>query len=455
MISYIKLKKYKSFSNIYFDLRDKHNIPKNIAYIYGENGSGKTNLISSVDFISSTFDTLKLQRMDKKYGQHQLENKEELLNDPDFNFYLYNVISNNPFTLKAMIENCKMLNSYNENMFIEIGFYINSHHGIYIMEFNDSEIIHEKLSFVINDRKGTYFDISKSNIKMSPSVFTDSKYKKTLSDLIKQFWGKHTFMSIMNKELEEKNRKYLESSISANFFHFYDFIYSISTLRKAPMESKGKIGYSNNTFLNNMDNGYISIRINEKYNKIQNTAKLLKKFYTSLYSDILDVYYNEEIENEYIKYDLFFKKRIGKKVLNIPVNLESSGTRHLLLGLPFFIASVCGKTVFADEIESNIHDVLFDEFMKNFSNKVNGQFIATTHNTNLMNGLDPKNIYILATDFEGEKEIISIDDYEERVQKNHNIQNKYLRGDFDGIPITKEFDLFSTVNGIIKDSNCE
>ena len=45
MISYIKLKNFKSFSDVQLDLRGAHGIHKKVALIYGENGSGKSNLM--------------------------------------------------------------------------------------------------------------------------------------------------------------------------------------------------------------------------------------------------------------------------------------------------------------------------------------------------------------------------------------------------------------------------
>lgn len=50
MLSYIRLRNFKSFSDIMFDLRGKGGIPKKKVFVYGENGSGKSNLISSLFF---------------------------------------------------------------------------------------------------------------------------------------------------------------------------------------------------------------------------------------------------------------------------------------------------------------------------------------------------------------------------------------------------------------------
>ena len=47
MFEYIKLKNFKSFGNIEFNLSDRKGIPKNLILVYGENGIGKSNLASA------------------------------------------------------------------------------------------------------------------------------------------------------------------------------------------------------------------------------------------------------------------------------------------------------------------------------------------------------------------------------------------------------------------------
>ena len=47
MFEYIKLKNFKSFGNIEFNLSDRKGIPKNLIHVYGENGIGKSNLASA------------------------------------------------------------------------------------------------------------------------------------------------------------------------------------------------------------------------------------------------------------------------------------------------------------------------------------------------------------------------------------------------------------------------
>ena len=54
MFEYIKLKNFKSFGDITFDLTDKNGNPKKLVLIYGENGIGKSNLASVYYMLSET-----------------------------------------------------------------------------------------------------------------------------------------------------------------------------------------------------------------------------------------------------------------------------------------------------------------------------------------------------------------------------------------------------------------
>lgn len=51
-----------------------------------------------------------------------------------------------------------------------------------------------------------------------------------------------------------------------------------------------------------------------------------------------------------------------------------------------------------------------------------------------MKQLSNENVYILRTDAEGNKDIVTIDDYDFRTQETNSIQSKYLNGDYAGVP---------------------
>lgn len=51
MFTYIKLKNFMSFRDIKFDFRNGRKGFKKFVAIYGENGSGKSNFVRSIDFL--------------------------------------------------------------------------------------------------------------------------------------------------------------------------------------------------------------------------------------------------------------------------------------------------------------------------------------------------------------------------------------------------------------------
>ena len=151
----------------------------------------------------------------------------------------------------------------------------------------------------------------------------------------------------------------------------------------------------------------------------------------------------------------YFSKLIDDKVKEIPFELESTGTQQLLEIIKFIFLSIIGNTVIVDEMENGIHDLLIYEvissLLDSFNYIENAQFIATTHSTYLMEMLPKESIYILVSDVLGRKNILSIDNFDFRTQKNNNIRLKYLRGDYSGIPNTGYLDFNDLVNQVRED----
>ena len=59
MFTYIKLKNFMSFKDVTFDLKKGNKGPKNFIAVYGENGSGKSNFVSSIDLLRRSMILLK------------------------------------------------------------------------------------------------------------------------------------------------------------------------------------------------------------------------------------------------------------------------------------------------------------------------------------------------------------------------------------------------------------
>ena len=162
----------------------------------------------------------------------------------------------------------------------------------------------------------------------------------------------------------------------------------------------------------------------------------IKRVLGGLYSDIEDVFYEIQERGDSIDYRLMVKKVVDGDVLTIPMIQESAGTRKIVNLLPLLLSAVRGGIVCIDEIDSSIHDLMMASIIENLDEHMEGQCIATTHNTILMETLAPKYVYIISVDSEGEKQVISVDSYKQRTQKNHNMRIRYLRGDYAGIPYT-------------------
>ncbi|ECK6839254.1 AAA family ATPase, partial [Listeria monocytogenes] len=58
MFSKLILKNFKSLTDIEIDFNEKANAPKNMVFIYGENGSGKSNVIQAFSILKESISTL-------------------------------------------------------------------------------------------------------------------------------------------------------------------------------------------------------------------------------------------------------------------------------------------------------------------------------------------------------------------------------------------------------------
>ncbi len=445
MLSYIKLKNFKSFSNIMFDLRGKGGIPKRVAFIYGENGAGKSNLMSSLLFLRKTIGSIKDQARMKEFIDGFLSETDEKEISPRLrNDFLDHVIKSQLFDMEDLIEEYKTLTSEG-TLDIEVGFFLDGVEGAYIVSFDATKVIYEELRYKINERTGTIFELTEDDSKLSPSIFFDSAYQRELKEHIEKYWGKHTFMSILDNETFTKNRRFIESRIHKNMLDVLVWFQSYSVLCKQTLSETGAFAVPFHV-LSKLEKGIVKTRNDKELIAFKN---VLNEFFTSLYPDVKEVYYKFEPKEHEFRYKLYFKKLLNGKILDIPFEFESTGTQKLLSIFPFIFSSLSGATVFIDEIDGGIHDLLMCEIVELLVEALDslphGQLIATTHNTLLMERLKNENVYILSSDVKGNKNIISIDKYDVRTQKSHSVQSRYLNGRYDGVPNIGYLDLSEMV----------
>ncbi len=435
MIRYVKLKNYKSLVNIEVDFMKNKNQPKNMIIIYGANGVGKSNFATAFQTLQESIRTMSAIEAWKKF----LANNKAYENDERYNKFIEKRFKIGFKDTKMIINDTKMIDS-TDNMVLEFGFKIKGNNGMYKIEFSDSEIVSEKLEYVLNKNKIEYFNlVNGKSFKINEKIFKDNIYFNEFNNLLEKYWGKHSFLSILIYEMEDKKNGYVEKRISKGLSTVVDYLTSICTRVKGGNRSLFGITTIKHNMFYDLENGKIPLKNEQVLNK---TEELLNQFFTSLYSDIKNVYYKKEYTDKELKYSLYIKKLIYGKIIDVSFELESTGTQNLLDIFPYLISACEGQTIVIDELDSGIHDLLVLHVLDSLQDYLKkGQIIITTHNTMLLESDIPKkNIYIFQTDYNANKELVALTDFKERIHPNLNVRKRYLSGLYGGVPFTKDID---------------
>lgn len=445
MIRYIKLNNYKSLVDFKVDFMKTKDTSKKLVLIYGENGIGKSNLANSFYTLNEIMRTMAANEFAKnlldQFSKNENFNKES--SKVAINF-ANSIIKANYKDTKMIIDEYKTIDS-TDNMILEYGFTMNGQDGVYRIEFDNEKIVSERLDFTLNKNITNYFNINTDNMKINANIFKDKKYYNEFIELLNKYWSKHSFMSILSYEIDDKKIEYMKNAINENLYNVLLYLNGISTKINGKNNSEFGAIRMNSHILENLDNGKILIKDEDELNK---TEYLLNEIFTSLYSDIKRVYYKKNYEDNYVKYHLYFKKMIYGKIKDINFSLESTGTQNILTIIPYLIAACEGQTVIIDELDTGIHDLLIKGLLECVVPYIKGQLIITTHNTILINSMPTGSIYIFRANKNAEKTLISLDDFQERIQKNNNPQKKYLSGLFGGVPIISDIDFEELIDNL-------
>ena len=411
------LTNFQSFDNIELNLSGKSGIIKNNAFIYGENGSGKSNIINSLVLL-----LISAGRIRKMEGSTQ-----EMMPG---------MMDEEPMNVEA--RRLHMIGS-DENMSMTFEFRIDGGDNTYSMSFDKKGIlVSERLDCKVNKRKGRLFEINNAGLfYMSRGLIKDKRVREKIRGDVRQYWGQRSFIRIMQDEIRKSNIDYMTGVLNANLFRFHKYLDGICV-----KSMSYQIGDSNAVFL---PNGKIKVAHEKKLDAIE---RVLSKFFSRLYTDVVDAYFDKKVEDDVLEYELFFKKRIAGVVRDIPVKMESTGTKRMMDNLQYILACVGGSCVFVDEIDIGVHDLLISGVLEQAIPDIGGQLIATTHNTSLMESLAAESVYIIGVDRNGFKKIYTA--ASKGVRSTNNTRHKYLVGDLDGVPYISDLGLpglYSMING--------
>lgn len=419
MLTYIKLKNYRSFTDVTFDLCDKKNNPKPYIILYGENGAGKSNIINVFETLDNTFRSMQL----KSFILELLQNRKEEVNQERL------LSLNSLIDISHIILENKTIAS-TEPMIIEIGFQIQDKRGSYYIAFDDELVVQEKLDFQLNKNKVNLFTICDNQYKLNSNIFSKA-YAAELGSSLRKFWGKHSFMSLLYYEKSETSVDYIINNTHQSLLDILRFFESISSYHTDSISHWGKVQISD-SLLHNFSEGDVA---DTDKDQILKSEEIVRKFLTGLYKDIKDVHYDIQQTDDKIHYTLIVSKMIGGKLRDIVFSEESTGTQNLLLLLPYFLIATKPGVVAIDEIDSGIHDVLLSNLIGNLLSTNRAQIIMTTHNLFLLTEKKYRDhFYFIDIDEAGNKEIKSVHDFEHRIQQEHSIYSGYIKGWFSGLP---------------------
>lgn len=426
MITYVKLKNFKSFRETIFDFRKGKKSYKKFVAVYGENGSGKSNFVDSLSFLRlslESFHMVALQQMQKAGSL------------PDA--FLISLANGNIPSFQNVMVDHRMI-ACEEPTTIELGFIFNNHTGYYSVSFTEG-FIGEKLYYFTGKQSGVVFDLSLKEGRIDKSFcgnfFKTKEAERELATLIAQYWGKHSLLSILSNERESKNTEYINKSYLPYVFEVINMILLLTAKHSIGSLKSQNANVNYQGVIENPLEGLIAV---SHENALNQTERILNNFFTQAYSDIKEVFYEKNLEGSNLHYKLYAKKMIGEQIRSINFQEESEGTKRILFMINDLLGACQGGTIALDEIDTGIHDLLLRTMLSSIDEWINGQLIITTHNTYLLETLRPQSIYVINVDYLGNKEVHCLDEYD--IHGTNNIRSMYIKGLFGGVPVVDEIE---------------
>jgi len=378
--------RYEKDENFIFDNGD--NVIFKTAIIYGQNASGKTNILKALEFL-----------------------KLFILNAPTKKIDTINIT---PFIFTDDIK---------ENSSFKVEFLQNGIKYLYQLTLNKNKIVSEKLYFY-NPNKALVYD--RINQKFGSKI----KLKKSQKE------------SLFNNTIENNTllSGYLKTNIKIEVFD--DVINWFKRVLNPIYPHSNLLGFVSNILkhkqidsrviarlLKNADFAIDDFEIEEK-----DIDEEFKKF-------LIDIGKSEGIDNikkieilftHYQKYKLEFQS-------------ESMGTqRFYQLIIMLYLTLKENRILLIDEIENSLHPDLLKHFLLIFlANAKESQLIFTTHSRELLMEKDLfryETIYFTEKKANGSTDLFSLKDFDSKtIRKENSIFNIYKSGLLGAVPNTRNY----------------
>ena len=444
MFTKITLENFRSFDHIVFDLTEKGNVPKHLAVLYGENGAGKSNLMSAFVLLPELTRT-----MDVRDAYERLLTRDAIFQDEKMEKVMREQMRHSLRDMSAIIKDYRMIDC-EDPIVAEYEFNINGNNGCYRVEFGQDEIVHERLEYVLNRRRGLYFDCSSDGILINDTVIQGTNGKDFLVDVketAKRYWGKHSLLAILLYEMKDKSNAFGRDNVTENFNTVLREFRGLSCA--VSMGNKSWEGLSSKLqVLKRPLQGHLSLR---RETELDYASDFFTQLFTSVDLSVRKIFYKKEFHDDEIYYKLIEEKYIAGNYRRIDFERESAGNCQLLNISCYLLTACMGGVVILDEAEANIHDLLFQKLLEEIRPILKGHVIMTTHNTMLMEASFAREAtYILSVDPDNpsDKKIRCISDYRKRTYAANNIRNKYLNCEYGGVPELRQTEFQESIEKI-------
>ncbi|MDO5853679.1 MAG: ATP-binding protein [Thermoplasmata archaeon] len=383
MFRKVVLDNFESFSHVEMDLTDPHGKPLDHAFVLGPNGCGKTCLMRSFRFlVDSTLTPNGARSISELASGHRMADSDDIIR-------------------------------------LEFSFVARAD-ATYVMGIGPDGMAFESLDYRVDGMERNLFMVSRSDDGISTMFHEAFPDKEETEDAIAGHWGDRTALSVLRERIADGRAVY---EGIRNVLRFIDGIRVCVYGAPSPYIDPecGTIPSCDRKLLEAREDS-------------------VSEFFSRAFPDFFGAHYDIKEDGGVIRYRLMFERRIGGSRRNIPATEESSGIRSLLRVLPYLLDSANGKTVLIDELDTEIHTNVIQDIMGELLNTSAGQLIATTHNTAILQDIDPRNAFVIRRVGYKGKEILpfsSLDD----TRKGDDNEERYRNGAFGGAPVVSFVDL--------------
>lgn len=419
IINEMILKNFLSFRNL------EYKPAPNINIIFGENGSGKTNILKVFKFINEVFAKATINYQKKTTGYNEYPYEQEQQNQNIYEKY----------------------KTYNSNEPIEVnikGKYQGRNFEYYISIKENDYIIKEYLKLFENSRGKPRELFQKEGSQLEVKLFKNKKYNNIIEKSITQN-NNISFISsfrFSNKELNEYSTIYEEKNeqeepalniiegLLKNIFIEGEYRELHNTKDNDNLATKA-------IFFNKMNNNLRELE--EKYlNNAERFSSFIQKLDDFSRGTIVKRIMPDE-RNTIL--ELYHKKLIDGEELEIPFSLESNGTKKFIAFFNSINKVKNGYLSIFDEFNAYFHDNLVEKGISLLKRECSeNQFFITTHNLNILNYnfLDNEEKQIIIRNSKlGNTQIRDLKGTNLRENKEHY----YKLGKYGGAPSTSDISI--------------